>query len=66
MTRNNKDSISDQTLERAIKRKQKGNEQVRFDQRYRKGKGYIGLDKNIQHKHNKGCSSIDIEINRKK
>ena len=47
MTRNNKNSIVDQTLEKAIKRWWKGNEQIRFDQRYRKGKEYIELDNSI-------------------
>ena len=44
----------------------KGNEQIRFDQKYRKGKECIGLDNSVWHKHNKGNSGIVIGTNKEK
>ena len=40
--------------------------QIRFDQRYKKEKGYIGLDNSIWHKHDKENGGISIGTNKRK
>ena len=44
----------------------KSNKQIRFDQKYRKEKECIGLDKSIWHKYDKENGGISIGTNKRK
>ena len=63
MTRNNRKGVH---LIKPWERLQKGNKQIRFDQRYGKRRGHIGLDNSIWHRYNKGDSGISIRTNKGK